>query len=354
MSQEFKISGIVIDSSDSRNQFVKMNYDFIAIGDTVTDAFIRLKEASVHCTINRERCEICMRFADKIPYENVYVIPAVGNSANAAVAASRLGLKSALVSNLGADNYGKECLQTLKTEKVGTEFIRTHKKTKTNYHYVLWYEDDRTILIKHQKYSYALPEIGNPKWVYLSSLGADAGVMYLKLQSYFKHHPEVKLAFQPGTYQIKLGKEALAYFYKRADAFFSNKDEAERILEVKKTDLETLLKGIRALGPAIVVITNGPKGAYAYDGKEMWYMPPYPDSKPPYERTGAGDAFSSTFTAALALGLSVVEALRWAPINSMSVVQYVGAREGLLTQRQLESYLKKAPKDYQPKELSHS
>ena len=80
-------------------------------------------------------------------------------------------------------------------------------------------------------------------------------------------------------------------------------------------------------------------------------MPPYPDPKPPFERTGAGDAFSSTFVVALALGLDIPSALRWAPINSMSVVQYVGAREGLLTREKLEEYLAKAPKDYEPKKI---
>ena len=33
-------------------------YDFVAIGDIVTDAFIKLKDASVHCDINNEKCEI--------------------------------------------------------------------------------------------------------------------------------------------------------------------------------------------------------------------------------------------------------------------------------------------------------
>src|SRR3989338_3212234 len=133
---------------------MRHEYDLIAMGDTVTDAFIRLKDASVHCDISRERCVICMRFADKIPYEDVFVVPAVGNSANAAVAGARLGLRAALVSNVGDDYFGKECLETLAAEKVATEFVKAHPGKKTNYHYVLWYEDDRTILIKHEEYAY--------------------------------------------------------------------------------------------------------------------------------------------------------------------------------------------------------
>ena len=101
----------------------------------------------------------------------------------------------------------------------------------------------------------------------------------------------------------------------------------------------------------IVVVTDGPKGAYAYDGGKFWFMRSYPDPKPPYERTGAGDAFSSTVTAALVLGLPLSEALRWGPVNSMSVVQDVGAQKGLLSRSRLEALLSSAPEDYMPKEI---
>lgn len=328
-------------------------YDFIAIGDVATDAFIRLKEASVHCVINRERCEICMRFADKIPYEDVFVVPAVGNSANAAVAAARLGLKTALVSNIGDDHFGKECLDVLRQENVAAEFIKIHQGCKTNYHYVLWYEDDRTILVKHEEYDYALPDIGNPRWVYFSSLGGNSKseAFNKALEDYFESRPDIKLAFQPGTFQIKIGKEKMAYFYKRADVFFCNKEEAQKILETKEDDIKKLLLLLAGAGPKIAVITDGAKGAYAYDGRQAWFMPLYPDLKPPYERTGAGDAFASTFTAALALGLNTAEALRWAPINSMSVIQQIGARAGLLSRKMLEAHLDSAPVDYKPQRI---
>lgn len=329
-----------------------MHYDFLGIGDTVTDAFIRLKDAHVYCDIDKEKCQICMKFGDKIPYENIYVIPAVGNSANAAVSASRLGLRSALYTNLGKDMYGEECVKALESEGVGSEFMIKHKGKQTNYHYVLWFEDDRTILIKHQEYEYKLPDIDQPKWIYLSSLGSNSLSFHAEIEKYLtRNDGAIKLAFQPGTYQIKFGKDELAYFYGRAEVVFVNKDEAQRILEISETDIKILLEEMRKLGTKIVVITDGPKGAYSYDGNEMLFMPAYPDPKPPYERTGAGDAFSSTFTSALALGKSVREALMWAPINSMSVVQEVGARAGLLTRKKLEEFLKNAPEDYKPQKI---
>lgn len=327
------------------------DYDLIAIGDTVTDAFIRLKEAEVHCRIDHEACEICMRFGDKIPYESVTIIPGVGNSANAAVSATRLGLRTAFVSNVGDDEYGREIIKTLGGEGIDTRFIKVNVERKTNYHFVLWYKDDRTILIKHEDFDYQLPVIGSPKWVYLSSAGENSIGFHAAITTYLNDHPEIKLAFQPGTFQMKFGVEKLADIYRQSDAFFCNREEARKILQTTEDDPKKLLQMMHALGPKIVAITDGPKGAYASDGESAWFMPPYPDPKPPLSRTGAGDAFSSTFTVALALGKSVPEALRLAPINSMSVVQHIGARAGLLTMPDIESYLAKAPADYYPRSI---
>ncbi|MCA9363837.1 carbohydrate kinase family protein, partial [Candidatus Kaiserbacteria bacterium] len=83
----------------------------------------------------------------------------------------------------------------------------------------------------------------------------------------------------------------------------------------------------------------------------VWFMPMYPDPAPPVDRTGAGDSFSSTFTSAIAQGKDVATALSWGPINSMSVVQYIGAQKGLLSFEKLSQYLKKAPRDYKPRRI---
>lgn len=325
-------------------------YDLVAIGDIVTDAFIKLENASVHCDINNEHCTITMSFGDKIPYHSVEVIPAVGNSSNAAVAAARLGLKSALITNMGDDQNGRDCLESLKKDGVATEFVSIHKDKQTNYHYVLWYDDDRTILVKHQEYPRQWREI-NPKWLYLSSLGGDTLQYQKQIIEYLKNYPDISLAFQPGTYQIKLGKDELKDVYSRTKIFFCNVEEAEKILGLDTLGTAELLKRLRALGPEMVVITDGPKGAYAFDGDDMYHQSPYPDPKPPYERTGAGDAFASTTTVALILGLDLPTALSWGAINSMSVVQQVGAQKGLLSREKIEEYLAKAPSDFATKKL---
>lgn len=327
--------------------------DFLAIGDIVTEPFIRLKDAHITCTIDTERCEICMRFGDKIPYEYAVVAVAVGNASNAAVAASRLGLSSSLRAYVGNDRYGEECLAKLTEEGVDTSLMVTEPGKATNYHYVLWYESERTILVKHEEFSYTMPELSNtPNWLYLSSLADNSLPYHEAISAWLEQHPETKLAFQPGTFQMKLGKEALAPLYARSDLFFCNKEEAQRILELPdERDSKVLLEKLRALGPKTVVITDGREGAYAYDGTRMMLVPMYPDAREPFERTGAGDAFASTVTAALALGASLEEALLWGPVNSMSVVQEVGAQKGLLTREKLEQFLKDAPPEYRVTDL---
>lgn len=326
--------------------------EFLAIGDITTDAFIRIKEANVHCRINTSNCELCMKFGDKVPFEYVKVIKAVGNSANAATAVSRLGIRSALITQIGNDQNGKDCLEKLKTERVDSRFVKVHKDMPTNYHFVLWYEADRTILVNHIEYQYKLPEIKfPPKWIYLSSLASNSLEYHKEIIEYLKRNPNIKLAFQPGTFQMKLGIKELKDIYKRTEVFICNVEEAQRILQTESRDIKTLLGEMYTYGPKIVLITDGPQGAYMLDGDRFYFMPEYPDPKPPLERTGCGDSFAATFISELMYGKSPLEALVYAPVNPMSVVQYVGAQEGLLNQENIEWWLKRAPEDYKPREI---
>ncbi len=322
-------------------------FDFLAIGDITTDVFIKLKEAEVHCNINNEDCTICMRWGDKIPFESATVVRGVGNSANAAVSAARLGLKSSLLAWVGDDESGKGDIDEMNQNNVDTSYIKPDANSTSNQHYVLWYGNERTILVKQNPFPYSLPEnLGAPRYLYLSSLG-ESPEFHQKLTEWIIAHPETKLVFQPGTFQMKMGVEALVGLYAHTEVFVCNNEEAERILKLPaETDLPTLLKTLRDLGPKIVIITDDIRGAYSYDGTTMLKVPMYPDQKSPYERTGAGDAFSSTVVVALALGKPLEEALLWGPINSMSVVQEIGAQKGLLHRDALESFLNDAPSEY--------
>ena len=330
-------------------------YDFVALGDIVIDAFLPLSkdDADGSTDMDTGKKTLHMPFGGKLPYEDVTVVNAVGNSPNAAVAAHRLGLRTALVTNVGHDRWGQDCLDALRTEGVHTDYVKVHEGKITNYHYVLRYGPERTILIKHEHYPYFLPDFETPpRYIYFSSIGEHGLPFHHEIAAYVKAHPETKLVFQPGTFQIRVGHEALKDVYEVTEIFFCNKEEAQEILGSKEQDVPTLIRDFKKLGPKMPVITDGPNGAYVVDENDQaWHMPMYPDPAPPVDRTGAGDSFSSTFTTAIALGLSPAEALSWGPINSMSVVQHIGAQKGLLTRDVLEKHLAEAPEDYKAKRV---
>jgi len=324
-----------------------MKYDFVAFGDITIDAFIRLKEARVTCDINDENCTLCVKFGQKIPFESVDEIFAVGNGPNAAVAALRLGLQSTVVANVGDDRNGADCVKTLEKEGMSSEFIRSHPGIKTNYHYVLQYEAERTILVKHEKFPYQFPQFTEvPKWFYLTSLPLETLEYQLEISRYAKAN-NVKLAFQPGTFQLQLGKEKLAEVYAATEIFFCNKEESQQILGTPdEHDVKNLLKGIQALGPKIIVITDGRNGSYLMDASGVYKAPMYPDPAPPISRTGAGDATASTTVAYMIKGLEPKDALLHGMINSAYVVQKVGAQAGLLKAAEIDALYEKRPPEY--------
>jgi ribokinase len=328
-------------------------FDFVSIGDIVTDAFIRIQKASVYYDDASHEEKICLTNGSKIPYEFAKIVKAVGNSANAATSATRLGLKTALVTDLGDDDKGKEILEALEINGIDKRFVRVHEGKVSNYHYVLWHKAERTILIKHEEYPYVLPDMGTPKWIYFSSVGENSMDYHHAIAEYLTSHPNTKLAFQPGTFQIKLGMEKLKEIYEVSEVFFCNVEEAQLLLQTQEPNGGKLARMISEHGPRISCVTDGPDGAYMYDSysKSAYFMPIYPDPAPPLERTGAGDSFSSTFTAALVHGKSPEDALMWGPINSMNVVQHVGAQEGLLTKEEHAKLLDDRPEHYFPTKL---
>ena len=352
------------------------DFDFVAIGDVVTDAFINIDSVSI---LDREVAMpgtsgsdlMCMNYGDKIPFKWHKIIPGVGNSANAAVSATRLGLNAAYVGNVGDDDYGAGQIEALQNNKVNTEFVTTHPGEISNYHYVILHNADRTILVKHTEFDYQLPDLGTPKWIYLSSLAENSLPHQLEIAEFVKSkNGETRLAFQPGTFQMKLGVDKLQPLYEQAHLFFCNVEEAKRILytavdglkeqvesieesEGRKTAVTKLLEEMHNIGPTIPVITDGPDGAYARDEDgSVYYVPMYPDPKPPIDRTGAGDSFSSTFTAIYAETGDVQEALLIGPINSMNVVQYVGAQEGLQDRATIDKHLENRPDYYEVSKIN--
>lgn len=320
----------------------------LAIGDIFTDAFIKLNEdvARVETDANGEK-RISLPLGSKPPYDDVEVVQAVGPAPNAAVSTARLGVPTQLVSFLGDDQVGIDAVANLNSENVGTNQVSVQAGMKTSYYYVLRYGAERTILVKNEAFDYTwVDPAEEPEWIYLALISEASWEFHERLVSYLNTHPNVKLAFQPGTFHFKWGVEKLADLYRRTHIIVLNREEAVDITGESYDSIKNLAHALHGLGPQKVVITDGPNGSYASYDYKLVTIPNYPDPAPPVDRTGAGDAFASTIVAALALGESMETGLTWAPINSASVVQKLGAQAGLLSREAIEQFLSEAPDWY--------
>ncbi|MBI3626625.1 carbohydrate kinase family protein [Candidatus Uhrbacteria bacterium] len=324
---------------------MKYQYDIISIGDATLDTFLMLDEANVLCNINKDECWLCLNYASKIPVRSIFRTIA-GNAANNAVGSARLGLKTAFYTVVGDDHTGELLTKTLKKEKVHSNYVQVSKGQASNYSVVLNYKEERTILVYHEKRKYKLPKLAPSKWIYVTSMGVGSESVTPDLVNYIKK-TGCKVGFNPGTHQLKSGVKVLQPILKLTTVLIVNKEEARLLTNTPGNDggaedVKDLMKKLWAMGPQTVVVTDGPNGSYSFNGKIYHYIGIFP--VPILQRTGAGDAFSTGFMAAMFYGKDSHEALRWGTFNSASVIQKMGPQAGLLHKNEMLKFLRENKK----------
>jgi sugar/nucleoside kinase (ribokinase family) len=280
---------------------------------------------------------LCLNYADKIPI--VHSDQSVGgNAANVAVGTKKLGLKTAIVTELGDDINGRAIESELKKSGVDTKLVKIIKKAETRYSVVLNYKSERTILSYHAKRNYSLPRLPKTDWIYYTSLGKNFEKMQKQLVAHLKKNPQIKLSMNPGSYQLKNGLPAIKQILPLLDLLIVNKEEAERIVG-ENADSKKLCLLLHVKGAKQVVITDGLNGSYAFDGEKVYHLHSAPLKAK--AKTGAGDAYTSGFLSAIIYGLSVPEAMQWGTANAEGVIQVVGAQKGLLNKANIKKKIKK-------------
>jgi ribokinase len=322
-------------------------FDLISIGEAGIDTLVAIHEASIHCNLNKEDCQICFNYADKITADSLDTKTA-HNAMNNAVGAARLGLTTALYAHVGNDPSGARILETLRHEGVATRYVAIERSLRSVGSVVINFRGERTILVHHVSYRYQLPAFSRTKWFYLTSMGHTFAPPYRALAKRIGRTGE-RLGLNPGPIQLRAGRSVLRPVLKATTVLFLNKEEARLLTGVhEERDVKELLRAMSKLGPSTAVITDGPKGSYAFDGQRAWSLPVFP--APVIERTGAGDSFATAFVAALIHGQGIGEALRWGAVNSASVIQKIGPQDGLLRLATLRSTLRKHPR-FQPRAI---
>jgi len=265
-----------------------------------------------------------------------------GGAFNAAVACSRLGLGTALFGRVGNDRPGAAIKEFLEGERVSTKFLAVDSGFKTSTSALLSSGGERAIVMFRGENDNLLDtspdwdEVLDCRWLLVIDLaGTNNDLLFEVVERAGTRG--IKLAYVPGQGELRLGKERLKPVFAAASVLVLNLYEAGMILGKRGGGAEEMLSEFRKLGVEMPVITKGPKGSVAYDGSQFYYQEATPKVRV-VDRTGAGDAFSSTFTAGVVLGRAVPEALLLAAKNSSSVVTRVGGTDGLLALSALERF----------------
>jgi sugar/nucleoside kinase (ribokinase family) len=318
-----------------------MNYDILSLGPARMDVFIGLPDDEVEeiCSIDHKKCIIQLGFGEKIAIKGLHFAVG-GNTGNNAVGITRLGLRAAMIGTMGGGWTDQRALQILKDEGVDVTYVATDAKDD-GFGVVINYQEERTILSYYAESERGFPDDAQleAKWMYLTTAGAKFENFYQQALNWAIAH-KTKIAFNPGSRQLKAGLERIKFVLSNTEILFINREEAAELLSMPISDIRALLAGLRNTGPKIAVITDGPAGTYVYDGNKFLHMPIV--DAPVVERTGAGDAFGSGFLAAVLHGKALEEALKWGTVNSASVLGFVGPQSGLLTMDKMNTWLQKA------------
>ncbi len=264
---------------------------------------------------------MCYNVGSKIEIKNIKT-DIGGGGTNTATAFSRLGLKTGWIGKLGRDTNGKEILNLLKKEKI--KFLGKIEKNKKTDHSIILdsKEHDRTILI-HKGLNNQIEKKDikdfRTKWLYLASLTKTSFKTQKKLAEQLIKKG-TKIAFNPGEQLIKTTN--IKPLLKITEVLVLNKEEAQLLTKEKD-----LLKGLAKLGPKIIVITDKNKKISCYDGKKYFLKP---NKVKVVERTGAGDAFASSFVAGIIKGKSIPYCLKLGLKNSESVIKHFGSKNKLI------------------------
>ena len=316
--------------------------DILSVGDSVIDIFLNIPQDNPHVKLDEKENRLIFGFGEKINLDK-YVMDTGGNATNTGVGVSRLGFKTGLMAEIGNDEFSEKIFNRLKEENIDASNIIKSQKEKTSFSVVLNYNGERTIFVEHiqREHKFIFENI-ETKMVYLTSLGNFWEEAYEKTLNFVKNKNLI-LAFNPGTAQIEKRDKLVIDLIERSDYLFVNKEEAEELLYGKELGMTSssntsvikkLLFGLKSLAAKNVIITDSVNGSYLQTNNDKTFHLGIVEVKV-IEKTGAGDAYTAGFLGAVLNGESYENAMLWGAVNSSSVIQKIGAEEGLLKKEEL-------------------
>lgn len=301
-------------------------HDVITIGTATRDAFLSVPKEKICFEPGIKKDVSDMEFA------------VGGGAANAAVTFARQGLSVAAIFRAGDDESGDAVVRELGREGVECWVSRDHD-TATGFSTIMLHEGGERTVFAYRGAAEDMPESAIPmgrikaQWLYIVPSRIDFEVI-AKIVAH-AHKKGIAIAMNPSGYYLENRGARLKPLLPKLAMLMVNRGEAASLTGMPPEDPSGIFRRLDVLMGGIAIMTDGPKGAWASDGRYMYRAGIFANKKV-IDRTGAGDAFGSGFVTGMVREGNIPYALRLASANAAANVEVIGAHAGVLTRAEFE------------------
>jgi sugar/nucleoside kinase (ribokinase family) len=317
-----------------------MKLDVVCVGSALldvylkSDAFVKVPSGDFAGGV-----ALCEEYGGKTEVQEAEVASG-GAGTNAAVSFARKGLTTALVAEMGRDLVAATIKEEMVREGVDISHLVEEESEETGISSIMVAVDGGRSVAVYRGASRQLTKSDidwewlKPRWLYISSLGGEMSLLE-GLVGHAKTNG-IQVAVNPGMSEIEQVRDwGGMELFAGVAVLLVNRKEASYLMGIDFENEQVWREERCLYSPRVTVITDGRRGGkVCADGRGILYEAVEANT---VEETGAGDAFGSGFVAGLAMGKDIETAIEWGKKQAASVVQYMGAKRGLLTLNQIES-----------------
>jgi len=340
------------------------NGKVFTIGSATMDVFVECDSANIVSVCKQEGSTSFMSYpyGSKVDMSS-FATNVGGGGVNTAMNFSNLGFDTTPIVKIGKDIYSEGILAQFKNGNLNMDCVVSDPKISTGFSIILVsFQGDRTVLAHRGANGLMtlddidFDKLKQAKWLYIAPLNGESNKILEPLVNFAKEN-DIIVCFNAGTTSIKQGFEYIKNILKTVNIVVMNKEEASMCTgitvrpdtktikysnEIIHPDIKEMLVKLKVKDYQMIVITDGGDGSYSYNGDAFYYCPVF--SSDVVSTLGAGDAYASTLCAALkTTNLDIETSMKWASVESASVVSKFGATEGLIKFDEIEQILADHP-----------
>lgn len=267
-----------------------------------------------------------------------------GKGSNQAIAASRAGAKTAMISRVGRDAFGAMARETWQADGVDISQVTTDETAATGaaFIFVSSVTGDNAIIVESGAAARLTPQDARNAEQQI----AGAKVFVTQFEQPLETAMEgLRIARRHGVVTILNPAPAIPVdeaIYALCDYVVPNETEAATLTGVDTSTDEGVMRAAErfvALGARNALITLGARGAFLH-GEAGTHMARAFKVDNVVDTTGAGDAFNGGFSAALAEAKSPLDAVNFGMATAALSVQKAGTAPAMPRRAEIDAFLR--------------